>query len=655
MQTLPNTVSNHIYAPNLGHRVLCALILCFVWLTVAAAQVSPEAEKAAAIFDNPDMIWGIGTADDRAQAVDNALAELARKISVTVTAESVGSDNESVASDGTITSTSDFRSLVRSYSNPTTLRDVRQIWTSNKPPYEVVAYMSREQMEAMYQRRRDRVAEFARMGLTAEKSGLVDDALRYLYRAFVVLRSLPEYESIYDVIDGHSRNMVTWIPEQMRDICSRISFGIAGVQPADPADPEAGQLLDLTVRYKGEPASRVAFTYFTGRAKSPVITARDGMAEVLLAPNTPLNPLNLDIEYRFPDENHLIAEYTPLLEAYNGAGLVPSAKISITESPRQLKADKKETKAFNEAVSAGAHASLTPVSKDASTIYAKAMATLINAISSRNYDRALPLFTQGGKDMFERLIHYGNARIVGRATPDSYAFFPVGDRVVCRSVPMSFTFENGRRQFIEDVTFTFGADGLIESLAFGLESAARDDIFAMGGSAWNDYIKMVIVGFLENYKTAFALHRLDYIENIFADDAVIIVGHVARKSTAVKGDLRGFSNTEHVTYARKSKAEYMETLRKCFKSNQYINIRFGATDVGKSAYGPRTFGIQLRQEYVSSTYGDTGYLYLLVDFANADEPTIHVRTWQPERNPDLTPNIPKDSPQYGIFSDSYWE
>ena len=655
MYNLPTLAAIHVSTGRIARRSLCALAMCLAWLVSVAASAGPEAEKAAAVFDNPDMLWGVGTADDRAKAVDNALAELARKISVTVIAETDGSDIESVAADGTVTSTSDFRSLVRSYSNPTTLRDVRQIWTSNTPPYEVVAYMSRDQIDAMYQRRRDRVAEFARMGLTAEKSGLVDDALRYLYRAFVVLRSLPEYETIYDVIEGQSRNMVTWIPEQMREICSRISFGIAGVQPADPADPDAGQLLDLTVRYKGEPASRVAFTYFTGRAKSPVITARDGIAEVLLAPNTPLNPLNLDIEYRFPDENHLISEYTPLLEAYNGAGLVPSAKISITESPRQLKADKKETKAFNEAVSAGARASLTPVSKDASSVYSKAMATLVDAISTRNYDRALPLFTPGGKDMFERLIRYGQARIVGRATPDSYAFFPVGDRVVCRSVPMSFTFENGRRQFVEDVTFTFGADGLIESLAFGHESAARDDIFAMGGAAWNDYIKMVIVGFLENYKTAFALHRLDYIESIFADDAVIIVGHVTRKSTAAKGDLRGFSNTQHVTYARKSKAEYMETLRKCFKSNQYINIRFGATDVGKSAYGPKTFGIQLRQEYVSSTYGDTGYLYLLVDFANADEPTIHVRTWQPERNPELTPNIPKDSPQFGIFSDSSWD
>ncbi|MDE7161098.1 MAG: LPP20 family lipoprotein [Muribaculaceae bacterium] len=632
-----------------------ALSLALLSLGVTLPALADTGSEVAAIKDNPEMLWGIGIADDRAEAVDNALAELVRKISVTVSAETSRSVNESYGTDG-LRSESEYKSLVRSYANLTTLRDVRQIWISDHAPYEVMAYMTDKQVKEMYQHRRERVAEFARMAVTAEKSGLVDDALRYFYRSFVVLRSLPEYESIHEVVDGHSRHLVTWIPEQMRDICSRISFGIAGIHDADPDDPEAGRIVDLTVRYKGENASRVAFTYFNGRSKSPVITARDGIAQLLIAPYTPLSPLNVDIEYRFPDENHLIQEYTPLLENFTGAGLVPTAKIAITENPKQLKADKKEAKAFQESVARGAKASLTPLAADSTAGYARSMETLISAISTRDYDRALPLFTEDGAKMFDALIRYGNARIIGNARRDTYEFFPVGNRTVCRSVPMSFTFEEGRRKFVEDVTFTFDSEGKIESLAFALESKARDDIFAMNGSAWNDYVKMVIVGFLENYKTAFALHRLDYIESIFADNAVIIVGHVTRKATLDRsGDHRGFSNASHVTYAKKTKREYMETLRRCFASNQYINIRFGATDVGKSAYGSKTFGIQLQQEYVSSTYGDTGYLYLLVDFENADEPTIHVRTWQPERNPDLTPNIPRDSPQFGIFSNSYWE
>ena len=35
--------------------------------------------------------------------------------------------------------------------------------------------------------------------------------------------------------------------------------------------------------------------------------------------------------------------------------------------------------------------------------------------------------------------------------------------------------------------------------------------------------------FMENYKTAYCLKRFDYIRDIFADDAVIIVGNVAKR------------------------------------------------------------------------------------------------------------------------------
>ena len=60
--------------------------------------------------------------------------------------------------------------------------------------------------------------------------------------------------------------------------------------------------------------------------------------------------------------------------------------------------------------------------------------------------------------------------------------------------------------------------------------------------------------------------------------------------------------------------------------------------------------MQLKQDYVSKTYGDQGYLFLFIDFNDPDKPLIHIRTWQPERNPELTPNLPPDHPRAGIFS-----
>lgn len=225
------------------------------------------------------------------------------------------------------------------------------------------------------------------------------------------------------------------------------------------------------------------------------------------------------------------------------------------------------------------------------------------------------------------------------------------DEVVCRSIPMSFTFGKGKRQFTEDVTFTFNKDGKMVSLGFGLGSIARKDIFDKKGAAWTDDKKMVLVNFLENYRTAFALGLQDYIESIFDDDAVIIVGHVSRRLEKVKGkDGFGFASKENIRYTQKTKKEYLEQLRRCFASQEYINLRFSDTDVERSGVGGETYSIQLKQDYISQTYGDQGYLFLFVDFNDEEKPLIHVRTWQPERNPDLTPNLPPDHPRAGIFS-----
>lgn len=619
-----------------------------------ADRLSQAEQTAQKIMEDDNYLYGVGVGSDRQEAMQGALADMIAKISVNISSSSSYSANESMNADGSLDSKMNMQIVIKSYSAPANLEGVESIWLSDKAPeFRVVTYLKQSQVEKMFERRRDNVSNLVREGMRAEEAGKIDLALRYLYQAYVILGSLPDARSFHTKIDGTPRLLYTWIPEQMRDICANVKFGIAEVSKPDDA---GGKTVSIMAHYKDEPVTSLGFSYWRGsQGQSPIITARDGMSEIEVTPTTPLDPLALDIEYRFPDENHLIPEFQPLLEAFNGAGMVPNAHVSLAENAKGLKSDKKEAQAFKEAVSAGAHEGINVVSKTESSQFVGSMEKIVFSIVNKNYSGLKPLFTEEGYKMFESLIHYGNAKILGKATRDTYEFYPMKDRVVCRSIPMQFSFEGGKRKFTEDVTFTFNKDGLIESLAFGLGSVARKDIFSMEGEAWTDYMKMVVVTFLENYKTAFALKRLDFIETMFDDDAVIIVGHVVKKlEKRREGDANIIENKEHVTYARKTKAEYIDQLKRCFASNQFINIRFANTDVGAVDVGEDTYGIQLRQEYFSSSYGDVGYLYLMVDFLNPDEPIIKVRTWQPERKPDLTPNLPKDSPYNGIFSNGYF-
>lgn len=641
-------------------RIFLTLAIAFAMSSICGGTAnadnrSSQAEQAAQkIMDDENYLYGTGTGNDRQEAMQAALADMIGKISVNISSSSQYSADETLNSDGSLDSNTRMQTVIKSYSAPANLEGVESLWLSDKAPeFRVMTYLKRTEVEKMFERRRDNVANLVREGMRAEEAGKIDLALRYLYHAYVILGSLPDARTFTIDVDGTKRLLSTWIPEEMRDICAGVRFGIAEVSKPDDA---GGRTVSIMAHYKGEPVTSIGFSYWRGsQGQSPILTARDGMSEIEVSPTTPLDPLALDIEYRFPDENHLVPEFQPLLEAFNGAGLVPNAHVTLTESAKALKSDKKEAQAFKEAVSAGAHEGIAAMTRDESSPYSGAIEKIVYSIINKKYTGIKELFTEEGYKMFESLIHYGNAKILGKATRDTYEFYPMKDRTVCRSIPMQFSFEGGKRKFTEDVTFTFNKEGLIESLAFGLGSVARKDIFSMEGEAWSDYMKMVVVTFLENYKTAFALKRLDFIETMFDDDAVIIIGHVVKKADKRReGDATIIENKEHVTYARKTKAEYMEQLKRCFASNQFINIRFANTDVGAVDVGEDTYGIQLRQEYFSSSYGDVGYLYLMVDFLNPDEPIIKVRTWQPERKPDLTPNLPKDSPYNGIFSNGYF-
>jgi hypothetical protein len=186
---------------------------------------------------------------------------------------------------------------------------------------------------------------------------------------------------------------------------------------------------------------------------------------------------------------------------------------------------------------------------------------------------------------------------------------------------------------VEDVTFTFNADKKIDCLAFGLDKNSTDDI--LKHDMWSEYARTVLAEFLENYKTAYALKRLDYIRSIFDDNAVIITGKVTTRMTGTDNANVSLMNNKYVQFTRQNKEQYLRNLERCFDSNEYINIRFANNDIVKAGVGGEVYGIQIKQDYYSTNYGDTGYLFLMVDLNDPKKPIIKVRSWQPERDPNF--------------------
>ena len=616
------------------HKTIWMILMLLLPLTSLAQTAEERAEQMKA---NAEYICGEGLGDTYNSADQAALADLISKISLNIS-NSFEIKEEEFNTNSSFDSKTAITSVMNSYAQAT-LTNTFNLVISNTPQTHVLRYIRKSEVNKIFDERKEKVFDYVRSAMRAEEKAKIDDALRNYYWAFAMVRSLQYPNSVKMTIDGVQRLLVTWIPQQIEEIMSNLSTKIAS---------KDGNEINLFIKYKGEPVTSLDYTYFDGQTWSNLYSAKDGMGIVELRPGVEINSLQLKYEYEYADQCQIDKELESVMQLFKGTSF-KNASVYINNLDKKSAVSSEAKKEFEKSVKTESAANLETLSKvENEKELAGIMTRVINAIKVKDYDSVSDCFSEDGLEMYKKLLNYGQARLLG---DPQFSFYTMGKRVVCRSIPMAFSFKNNRRKFVEDVTFTFDENKKIECVAFGLGSQAKTDIFNKGVGAWSDYAKMVIATFLENYKTAFALKRLDYLESVFDDNATIITGHIIKKAPKVAMEGESFinSNNKLIKYTRQTKREYMRKLKMCFQSNQFINIRFADNDVVKMGAGGETYGIQIKQDYYSTNYGDHGYLFLMVDFNDPDNPSIKVRTWQPDRNPNINSNLPRSNRDWGII------
>ena len=607
--------------------LLAVSALLFAGLSTAQKTTPKDWEK---IQSSENYIIGMGTADALDDARQMALSDLSGKISTRV--ESQFSYVMSQQQNGKHMDTNEqMGGIIRSYS-AVTLSGVSEYIAKEKPQYVVYRYMKTSELRAMFKRRLELAKKWAREASEREHEGKVGDALQEYYWALALLRSCPDGDlETLDGADGGS--MIPTIFSRVKDILGRINIR------ATQSEREGNQQrVTLDIRYGNLPAVNFNYKYFDGKQYSDTYTAKDGTGEVVLPAGVKLSKLKLHAEYEcreeaniHPDLRNVMAETAPV--PFQAAILPVDTKGCAMQNDYVMQIAQPSSGATPEPT---ASSSTTPdkngatqmdLSAQEAAAYLPTMQAIEQGVAHRNYDALRSHFTDEGWEMFSKLVTYGDAKLL--RSPE-VSFQRNRGEVVCRSFPMSFSFRGNRRTFTEDVVFYLNSDHKVCEVAFGLEQAAVNDILCRGD--WSEEARQVMVHFLETYKTAYALKRWDYINSIFSNEALIITGSVVKASGQKE---IGPAKMQHVKYSRQTKEQYMNSLRRCFASNEYINIHFADNIVRRSHTKPDVYGIQIKQDYFSSTYGDTGYLFLLIDFEHPETPVIHVRTWQPDNDPNI--------------------
>jgi hypothetical protein len=501
----------------------------------------------------------------------------------------------------------------------------------------VLRYIHKSDWEHRYDECKNRIKANIEAALYNLELNNIEDALMYYTWAAALLKSYPHNDiEVEGVKVGVRQHCITAIRKILSDITVEV------VDKKDNNQPNAlfPCTYSLDFMYQGQPVQSLPFSYYNGRDWSEGASVKDGISAVDM--RSAVNNFEIDIDclqldlarieqsdvytiltspagnLKFDEQVIKVTVDDAILGEKTG-GIVISAESLQSAVTNSLKKSVEKHKPVESEI------------KDYSK-FEGMMSSIVDGIEGQDTQSLRELFTEDGWDDFQKIVTEGNPSIIRKP---EFRFLQMDSLLLCKSIPVRLKFK-GNRAFVENVTFRINTNNdMIQSVAYTLSYGAEEHIMSMD---WEDKGRLTLLTFLEDYRTAYCLRDIKYIENVFADDAYIIVGTQLKNSTvkATDGVVLNLP-AETVRYQTKTKNEYITDLRRSFHSKEFVNIRFDEC-VADKGYNEKEgiYAVQVKQHYFSNNYADEGYLTLAIDMRDEDNPLVKVRVWQKDRNPEYT-------------------
>lgn len=206
---------------------------------------------------------------------------------------------------------------------------------------------------------------------------------------------------------------------------------------------------------------------------------------------------------------------------------------------------------------------------------------------------------------------------------------PSGGGYQIRNIPVTM-YEAPEDKQNQEIVINLTADGKIDDVFIPVTQYT--DLINANQVTEDPALRLMVLDFVENYRTAYNRKDIKFIESVFSNNAIIIVGNQIRQKPKSDAALRNSLTTTGFEYQVKDKTRYITDLQGIFKRSKYFDIQFSEIMVLQHENYPQVYGVTLKQVWNSSRLkNDVGYVFLLIDFRDENQPLIHVRTWQPEK------------------------
>ena len=278
-------------------RGICITIVWMLSCLIATAQ-----DWEHVTMDN-SYIWGEGWGSSVDEADRQALSSLVSKITVAVVNDFRQVEEQVSSSDG------DEHYLMQSnrsssYSS-VTLSNTHRVVLKNGKKSHVGRWIRRDDLDVIFADRKSRILEYEEFASDAELAGRLDDALRYHYWAYVLLRSLQRPSELRSQ-DG--RMLLNSIPESISSILEDVHVRMTS---------HNGDNVKLNFTFRGRPVGGLDFSYFDGARWSSLTSVHSGLASLDMAPGALAEYIQLRVEYAYCGDSLMDGELFDTMSVLN--------------------------------------------------------------------------------------------------------------------------------------------------------------------------------------------------------------------------------------------------------------------------------------------------------------------------------------------------
>lgn len=592
--------------------------ICFISLLslLRAQNLEKQVEE---IKNSSDYYWGEGVSSNLKEAEDLSLNRLLEQISINIYSSFEGILTETDAS----ISASASR-VLKTYSTAA-LSNVQTIRYPISNGFFAFRFIKKSEVEKIFNERENLAFDMFSRAQEFYEEGNVSSSLKYSYYAIILVNSIPKQTIVREGI-----NLKLELPIFIKKILSSISCQTISKRKIN--DKEIQYVLSFNIGEKK--ISSIDFSYWDGFNQISVF-ASDGKGLItLLGESAKFDKLDVFIKYDFYENKEEIKEVG---ELWNYV-VKPTFSNKIQVDLKNIESEKKEnpsnvfsqkkfyTFAKNELIISIEGEIRNSLAEKIGSTTAK----FIEILESGKVNEAKKIFAKDKQlqKKFENFIAYNNPKLIFQKNDIILQKIKGGWEI--RGLNINCSYSTIRKTASEFLVLEFDESGDIIDFTFGLANAYYENIKAQIETAEEYENRKTILRFAEKYRTAFLTRDIDFLEKVFSEDALIIVGKIVTKKNTENRYVYSELNEKQPSYEQiiYTKKQYIEKQKKNFASLKDIHIGFGGIKVLRKNDLEGVYSLSLRQSYASTAYSDEGYLFLLVDFRDTI-PTIYVRSWQP--------------------------